>query len=36
MRGFQRCADIVVDGTVGAQTWRFPSFGANDPGCPFC
>jgi peptidoglycan hydrolase-like protein with peptidoglycan-binding domain len=33
---FQRCADIVVDGRIGAQTWSFLSFWANAPGTPFC
>ncbi|MFC9684074.1 peptidoglycan-binding protein [Streptomyces sp. NPDC056948] len=33
---FQQCAEIVVDGRVGAQTWSFLSFWANDPGRPFC
>ncbi|MFI7399058.1 peptidoglycan-binding protein [Streptomyces sp. NPDC049541] len=33
---FQRCADIVVDGRIGAQTWSFLSFWANAPGAPFC
>ena len=33
---FQRCADIVVDGRIGAQTWSFLSFWANTPGTPFC
>lgn len=33
---FQRCADIVVDGFIGAQTWSFLSFWANAPGGPFC
>ncbi|MFF3328363.1 peptidoglycan-binding protein [Streptomyces sp. NPDC002888] len=35
-RDFQRCADIVVDGRIGAQTWSFLSFWANAPGAPFC
>ncbi|MER6746723.1 peptidoglycan-binding domain-containing protein [Streptomyces sp. PDY-4] len=25
-RDFQRCAGIVVDGRIGAQTWSFLSF----------
>ncbi|WP_162467070.1 peptidoglycan-binding domain-containing protein [Streptomyces cavernae] len=33
---FQRCAGIVVDGRIGAQTWSFLSFWANAPGTPFC
>ncbi|MFD5633621.1 peptidoglycan-binding protein [Streptomyces sp. NPDC127077] len=33
---FQRCADIVVDGRIGAQTWSFLSFWANAPEAPFC
>ncbi|MGX1566869.1 peptidoglycan-binding domain-containing protein [Streptomyces sp. NPDC055506] len=33
---FQRCAGIVVDGRVGAQTWSFLSFWANAPDAPFC
>ncbi|MFE0358857.1 peptidoglycan-binding protein [Streptomyces nigra] len=33
---FQQCADIVVDGRIGAQTWSFLSFWANAPGAPFC
>ncbi|MDN0194618.1 peptidoglycan-binding domain-containing protein [Streptomyces sp. S.PNR 29] len=32
---FQRCARIVVDGRIGAQTWSFLSFWANSPGAPF-
>ncbi|MBR8639800.1 peptidoglycan-binding protein [Streptomyces tuirus] len=32
---FQRCADIVVDGRIGAQTWSFLSFWAHAPGAPF-
>jgi peptidoglycan hydrolase-like protein with peptidoglycan-binding domain len=36
VRNFQRCADIVTDGRVGAQTWSFLSFWANDRGRPFC
>jgi peptidoglycan hydrolase-like protein with peptidoglycan-binding domain len=35
-RAFQRCAGIVVDGRIGAQTWSFLSFWANAPGRPFC
>ncbi|MFE8959450.1 peptidoglycan-binding domain-containing protein [Streptomyces iakyrus] len=35
-RAFQRCAGIVVDGRIGAQTWSFLSFWANAPGAPFC
>ncbi|GHD52678.1 hypothetical protein GCM10010335_65420 [Streptomyces galbus] len=35
-KDFQRCADIVVDGIIGAQTWSFLSFWANAPGAPFC
>lgn len=35
-RDFQRCAGIVVDGRIGAQTWSFLSFWANAPGAPFC
>lgn len=35
-RDFQRCAAIVVDGRIGAQTWSFLSFWANAPGAPFC
>ncbi|MER5471824.1 peptidoglycan-binding domain-containing protein [Streptomyces sp. NPDC002685] len=33
---FQQCADIVVDGLIGAQTWSFLSFWANSPDAPFC
>ncbi|MFF4257850.1 peptidoglycan-binding protein [Streptomyces sp. NPDC001663] len=33
---FQQCADIVVDGLIGAQTWSFLSFWANAPDAPFC
>jgi hypothetical protein len=33
---FQRCARIVVDGRIGAQTWSFLSFWANAPDAPFC
>ncbi|MFJ2008099.1 peptidoglycan-binding domain-containing protein [Streptomyces chartreusis] len=33
---FQRCAAIVIDGRIGAQTWSFLSFWANAPGAPFC
>ncbi|MGW3036385.1 peptidoglycan-binding domain-containing protein [Streptomyces sp. NPDC001178] len=33
---FQRCADIIVDGRIGAQTWSFLSFWANAPDAPFC
>ncbi|WP_406159279.1 MULTISPECIES: peptidoglycan-binding protein [Streptomyces] len=33
---FQQCADIVVDGRIGAQTWSFLSFWANAPDAPFC
>ncbi len=33
---FQRCAHIIVDGRIGAQTWSFLSFWANAPGAPFC
>jgi peptidoglycan hydrolase-like protein with peptidoglycan-binding domain len=33
---FQRCAEIVADGIIGAQTWSFLSFWANDPDRPFC
>ncbi|MGW4874629.1 peptidoglycan-binding domain-containing protein [Streptomyces chartreusis] len=36
VRDFQRCADIVVDGRIGAQTWSFLSFWANAPEAPFC
>ncbi|MFE0446152.1 peptidoglycan-binding domain-containing protein [Streptomyces fungicidicus] len=35
-RDFQRCAGIVVDGRIGAQTWSFLSFWANAPDAPFC
>lgn len=35
-RTFQQCAGIVVDGLIGAQTWSFLSFWANDPAAPFC
>ncbi|MGA5900126.1 peptidoglycan-binding domain-containing protein [Streptomyces venetus] len=35
-KAFQRCAHIVVDGRIGAQTWSFLSFWANAPGAPFC
>lgn len=30
-RRFQQCADIVVDGVIGAQTWSFLTFWANSP-----
>ena len=33
---FQQCADIVIDGRIGAQTWSFLSFWANSPYAPFC
>ncbi|MET7689541.1 peptidoglycan-binding domain-containing protein [Streptomyces sp. NPDC005483] len=33
---FQQCADIIVDGRIGAQTWSFLSFWANAPDTPFC
>lgn len=36
VRDFQRCAEIVVDGRIGAQTWSFLSFWANDLDRPFC
>ncbi|MCX4882316.1 MULTISPECIES: peptidoglycan-binding protein [unclassified Streptomyces] len=32
---FQQCADIAVDGRIGAQTWSFLSFWANQPDAPF-
>lgn len=35
-KDFQQCADIIVDGRIGAQTWSFLSFWANAPGAPFC
>ncbi|WP_371799435.1 peptidoglycan-binding protein [Streptomyces sp. NBC_01707] len=35
-RDFQECAEIVVDGRIGAQTWSFLSFWANASGGPFC
>lgn len=35
-KDFQQCADIVVDGRIGAQTWSFLSFWANSPEAPFC
>ncbi|WP_405617089.1 peptidoglycan-binding protein [Streptomyces sp. NBC_00076] len=35
-KSFQRCAGIVVDGLIGAQTWSFLSFWANSSGAPFC
>jgi peptidoglycan hydrolase-like protein with peptidoglycan-binding domain len=35
VRTFQQCADIAVDGRVGAQTWSFLSFWANAPDRPF-
>lgn len=28
---FQQCADIIVDGIVGPQTWSFLTFWANSP-----
>ncbi|WP_419156031.1 peptidoglycan-binding domain-containing protein [Streptomyces canus] len=34
-RLFQQCADITVDGRIGAQTWSFLSFWANQPDTPF-
>lgn len=36
VRDFQRCAEIVVDGRIGSQTWSFLSFWANDLDAPFC
>ena len=36
VKDFQRCADIVVDGRVGAQTWSFLPFWANASDAPFC
>ena len=30
-RKFQECADITVDGVVGAQTWSFLTYWANSP-----
>jgi peptidoglycan hydrolase-like protein with peptidoglycan-binding domain len=35
-KDFQQCADIVVDGRIGAQSWSFLSFWANAPDAPFC
>ncbi|MFE7795413.1 peptidoglycan-binding protein [Streptomyces sp. NPDC057460] len=35
-RQFQRCAEIVVDGRIGAQTWSFLVFWANAADAPFC
>jgi peptidoglycan hydrolase-like protein with peptidoglycan-binding domain len=35
-RYFQRCAEIVADGRIGAQSWSFLAFWANDPAAPFC
>ncbi|MGW2520295.1 peptidoglycan-binding domain-containing protein [Streptomyces sp. NPDC001617] len=35
VRDFQQCADITVDGRVGAQTWSFLAFWANSPDAPF-
>ncbi|MFH8507850.1 peptidoglycan-binding protein [Streptomyces flaveolus] len=35
-KDFQECADIVVDGRIGAQTWSFLSFWANASAAPFC
>ncbi|MFD8305230.1 peptidoglycan-binding protein [Streptomyces sp. NPDC059690] len=35
VRDFQECADITVDGRVGAQTWSFLSFWANSSDAPF-
>jgi peptidoglycan hydrolase-like protein with peptidoglycan-binding domain len=34
-RYFQQCADITADGRIGAQTWSFLSFWANQPDAPF-
>ncbi|MFE7889648.1 peptidoglycan-binding protein [Streptomyces sp. NPDC057412] len=34
-RFFQQCADITVDGRIGAQTWSFLAFWANRPDAPF-
>ncbi|MCX5060234.1 peptidoglycan-binding protein [Streptomyces sp. NBC_00201] len=34
-RFFQECADITVDGRIGAQTWSFLSFWANQEDAPF-
>ncbi len=31
-RRFQGCADIVVDGEIGCQTWSRLTFFANSPG----
>ncbi|MGP3926736.1 MULTISPECIES: peptidoglycan-binding domain-containing protein [unclassified Streptomyces] len=28
---FQKCADITIDGIIGAQTWSFLTFWANAP-----
>jgi peptidoglycan hydrolase-like protein with peptidoglycan-binding domain len=30
-RRFQQCADITVDGVIGAQTWSHLTFWANSP-----
>lgn len=30
-RKFQGCAEITVDGVIGAQTWSFLTFWANSP-----
>jgi peptidoglycan hydrolase-like protein with peptidoglycan-binding domain len=35
VRDFQQCADITVDGLVGAQTWSFLTLWANSPDAPF-
>ncbi|MFF0080032.1 peptidoglycan-binding protein [Streptomyces canus] len=34
-RLFQECAEIAVDGRIGAQTWSFLSFWANQTDAPF-
>ncbi|MFF1717567.1 peptidoglycan-binding domain-containing protein [Streptomyces sviceus] len=34
-RLFQECAEIAVDGRIGAQTWSFLSFWANQADAPF-
>ncbi|MEU1377873.1 peptidoglycan-binding domain-containing protein [Streptomyces triculaminicus] len=31
-RRFQGCADIIVDGVIGSQTWSHLAFFANSPG----
>ncbi|MFJ7018125.1 peptidoglycan-binding protein [Streptomyces sp. NPDC101117] len=34
-RFFQQCAGIATDGRIGAQTWSFLAFWADQPAAPF-